>query len=40
LAAWSVENLKKAGFGEALERGEIEIVVGDGRQGLFLAINL
>lgn len=35
LVDWSVENLKKDGLGEALEKKQIEMVVGDGRQGTF-----
>jgi hypothetical protein len=33
LVDWSVENLRKDGLGEALEKGQIEMVAGDGRQG-------
>ncbi|KAF9009914.1 protein-L-isoaspartate O-methyltransferase [Cyathus striatus] len=34
LAQWSEANLRKDGLGGALERGEIKVVVGDGREGL------
>lgn len=33
LVEWSVTNLKKDGLGQALENKQIEMVVGDGRQG-------
>ncbi|EJD00174.1 protein-L-isoaspartate O-methyltransferase [Fomitiporia mediterranea MF3/22] len=33
LVAWSIENLRKDGLGSALESGEVEMVVGDGRKG-------
>ncbi|GLB42198.1 putative protein-L-isoaspartate O-methyltransferase [Lyophyllum shimeji] len=33
LVSWSVENLKKDGLGEALERGGIVMITGDGRKG-------
>jgi protein-L-isoaspartate(D-aspartate) O-methyltransferase len=33
LVDWSVGNLRKDGLGEALEKGQIEMVTGDGRQG-------
>jgi len=33
LVNWSVENLKKDGLGPALESGQIEMIVGDGRKG-------
>jgi protein-L-isoaspartate(D-aspartate) O-methyltransferase len=34
LVDWSVSNLKKDKLGDALEKGQIEMVTGDGRQGL------
>jgi protein-L-isoaspartate O-methyltransferase len=33
LVQFSVENLKKDGLGKALEDGQIEMVISDGRQG-------
>lgn len=33
LVAWSKENIRKDGLGPALENTEVEMVVGDGRQG-------
>lgn len=33
LADWSAGNLKKDGLGGAMERGEIEVMAGDGRLG-------
>ncbi|EFI27000.1 Pcmt1-prov protein [Coprinopsis cinerea okayama7 len=33
LAEWSIGNLKRDGLGEALDKGEIVIVAGDGREG-------
>lgn len=33
LSDWSIENLKNDGLDSALKRGQIEMVVGDGRQG-------
>jgi protein-L-isoaspartate(D-aspartate) O-methyltransferase len=33
LVQFSVENLKKDGLGKALEDKQIEMIVGDGRQG-------
>jgi len=33
LVDWSISNLKKDGLDEALEKKEIEMVVGDGRKG-------
>ncbi|KAJ4489924.1 protein-L-isoaspartate O-methyltransferase [Lentinula aciculospora] len=33
LTDWSISNLKRDGLGEALERGQIEMVTGDGRLG-------
>jgi protein-L-isoaspartate(D-aspartate) O-methyltransferase len=33
LVRFSVENLKKDGLGKALEDKQIEMIVGDGRQG-------
>jgi len=33
LTEWSVKNLKDDGLGEALEKGEIVMVAGDGREG-------
>jgi protein-L-isoaspartate(D-aspartate) O-methyltransferase len=33
LVQFSVENLKKDGLGKALENNQIEMIVGDGRQG-------
>lgn len=33
LVEWSVENLKKDGLGQALDDKQIEMIVGDGRQG-------
>ncbi len=33
LVDWSVENLRKDGLAEALEKKEIELLVGDGRLG-------
>ncbi|PPQ71727.1 hypothetical protein CVT26_007637 [Gymnopilus dilepis] len=33
LVSTSIENLKKDGKGEALDRGEIKMITGDGRQG-------
>jgi protein-L-isoaspartate(D-aspartate) O-methyltransferase len=34
LVEWSVQNLKKDGLGSALEKKQIEMITGDGRQGL------
>ena len=34
LVDWSAENLKKDGLGPALESGQIEMIAGDGRQGI------
>jgi protein-L-isoaspartate(D-aspartate) O-methyltransferase len=34
LVDWSVQNLKKDELGPALERGQIEMVAGDGRKGM------
>jgi protein-L-isoaspartate(D-aspartate) O-methyltransferase len=34
LVDWSVENLKKDGLSEALEKKQIEMITGDGRQGM------
>ena len=34
LVSWSVENLKKDGLGPALESGQIEMIAGDGRNGI------
>lgn len=36
LVNWSVENLQQDGLSEALEKGQIEMIVGDGRQGRFI----
>lgn len=33
LVSWSIENLRKDGLGAALDNREIELVVGDGRNG-------
>ena len=33
LVDWSVQNLKNDGLGNALEKNQIELVVGDGRLG-------
>ena len=33
LVEWSRNNLRNDGLGAALERGEIEMIVGDGRMG-------
>lgn len=33
LVEWSLQNLRKDGHGEAIERGEIIVMVGDGRLG-------
>jgi protein-L-isoaspartate(D-aspartate) O-methyltransferase len=33
LVEWSVQNLKKDGLGSALEKKQIEMITGDGRQG-------
>ncbi|RDB27964.1 Protein-L-isoaspartate(D-aspartate) O-methyltransferase [Hypsizygus marmoreus] len=33
LVDWSVENLRKDGLGEALDKGQIVMVAGDGRKG-------
>lgn len=33
LTDWSISNLKRDGLGEALEKGQIEMVTGDGRLG-------
>ncbi|KAF8623827.1 hypothetical protein AX15_006156 [Amanita polypyramis BW_CC] len=33
LAEWSKENLRKDGLGEALDTQQIEVIVGDGRNG-------
>ena len=34
----SVENLKKDGLGKSLEDNQIEMVVGDGRQGKYVGM--
>jgi protein-L-isoaspartate(D-aspartate) O-methyltransferase len=33
LVEWSVENLKKDGLGDAMDKGEIVMIAGDGRKG-------
>ncbi|KAL5530989.1 hypothetical protein ACEPAG_3865 [Sanghuangporus baumii] len=33
LVSWSIENLRKDGLGRAVDKGEIEMVAGDGRKG-------
>ncbi len=33
LVAWSVENLRGDGLGEAIEQGRIKMLAGDGRKG-------
>ena len=38
LVDWSVENLKKDGLGPALENGQIEMIMGDGRKGMLSQI--
>jgi len=35
LTEWSIQNLKRDGLGNALESKEIEMITGDGRQGVF-----
>lgn len=37
LVEWSVENLKNDGLGQALEKKQIEMIAGDGRQGALYA---
>ncbi|KAI0716810.1 Pcmt1-prov protein [Earliella scabrosa] len=34
LVDWSIENLRKDGFGKEIETGNIKIIAGDGRKGL------
>ncbi len=35
LVEWSVGNLRKDGLGSALDKGQIKMIAGDGRKGMY-----